>query len=393
MILYTSFAVPLEVALPLADKPHLLQPNAKREELFSNLQLPVTIPTNGADPPGVNSPLEVPPTRLGLSPSYEHLTAHSRAYDASTNSQYQTEITAESSNNTSDVPMDQEQMEETRKSLNEEKMDMQATDIKKEDLAAAGPSKPVEQNLGNLYVQLKKKNYFDQYEDESKSKPEGESSSKNFDLINSLNCSPGPQDLSITTQNLSRVDDAKQQPIEMDVDSDDSDDALEKIMLSHKLRVNSRRSPSKPSTMNQDASTSATDKTVRPQIIVTPRKVAAAIESVTAAVLAKNNKNSLSECVTTEMPISLLPQSFSVFDGSNNSQSGGGGGSDVNVTTAPMSAGGTSSSSSTVNENSNSMGNNANMTTDGNSSGSPSKSVIVRAGPSVSTSFIQFMRR
>ncbi|XP_037923284.1 E3 ubiquitin-protein ligase hyd isoform X6 [Hermetia illucens] len=333
------FAVPLEVALPLADKPHLLQPNAKREELFSNLQLPVTIPTNGADPPGVNSPLEVPPTRLGLSPSYEHLTAHSRAYDASTNSQYQTEITAESSNNTSDVPMDQEQMEETRKSLNEEKMDMQATDIKKEDLAAAGPSKPVEQNLG-------------------------------------------PQDLSITTQNLSRVDDAKQQPIEMDVDSDDSDDALEKIMLSHKLRVNSRRSPSKPSTMNQDASTSATDKTVRPQIIVTPRKVAAAIESVTAAVLAKNNKNSLSECVTTEMPISLLPQSFSVFDGSNNSQSGGGGGSDVNVTTAPMSAGGTSSSSSTVNENSNSMGNNANMTTDGNSSGSPSKSVIVRAGPS-----------
>lgn len=177
------FAVPLEVALPLADKPHLLQPNAKREELFSNLQLPVTIPTNGADPPGVNSPLEVPPTRLGLSPSYEHLTAQSRAYDASTNSQYQTEITAESSNNTSDVPMDQEQMEETRKSLNEEKMDMQATDIKKEDLAAAGPSKPVEQNLGNLYVQLKKKNYFDQYEDESKSKPEGESSSKNFDLI------------------------------------------------------------------------------------------------------------------------------------------------------------------------------------------------------------------
>lgn len=47
---------------------------------------------------------------------------------------------------------------------------------------------------------------------------------------------------------------------------------------------------------------------VRPQIIVTPRKMASAIESATAAVLAKNRKTSLEECATTnEVPLEFIP--------------------------------------------------------------------------------------
>lgn len=62
------FNTPMSESLPLADQPHLLQPNARREDLFGIPKQPITIPSNGNEPPGVNSPLELPPTMLGLSP-------------------------------------------------------------------------------------------------------------------------------------------------------------------------------------------------------------------------------------------------------------------------------------------------------------------------------------
>ncbi|XP_072935848.1 E3 ubiquitin-protein ligase hyd isoform X3 [Epargyreus clarus] len=61
------YAVTMQDALPLADQPHLLQPNARREELFGMPRQPVTVPASGDAPPGVNNPLEVVPRRLGLS--------------------------------------------------------------------------------------------------------------------------------------------------------------------------------------------------------------------------------------------------------------------------------------------------------------------------------------
>ncbi|XP_026726187.1 E3 ubiquitin-protein ligase UBR5 isoform X6 [Trichoplusia ni] len=60
------FNMTLQDALPLADQPQLLQPNARREELFGMPRQPVTVPASGDAPPGVNNPLEVP-RRLGLS--------------------------------------------------------------------------------------------------------------------------------------------------------------------------------------------------------------------------------------------------------------------------------------------------------------------------------------
>ncbi|XP_039430881.1 E3 ubiquitin-protein ligase hyd isoform X6 [Culex pipiens pallens] len=68
------FNAPLAEALPLADQPHLLQPNARREELFGMPKRPITLPPNtqqqqpgGSGEGNVN--LEVPPVRLSLSAS------------------------------------------------------------------------------------------------------------------------------------------------------------------------------------------------------------------------------------------------------------------------------------------------------------------------------------
>ena len=61
------FALPMIEALPLADQPHLLQPTARREELFGAPRQPITIQPSGNHPPGTSNPLEVIPTRLGLS--------------------------------------------------------------------------------------------------------------------------------------------------------------------------------------------------------------------------------------------------------------------------------------------------------------------------------------
>ena len=61
------FAVPMVEALPLADQPHLLQPTARREELFGAPRQPITVQPSESNPPGTVNPLEVIPTRLGLS--------------------------------------------------------------------------------------------------------------------------------------------------------------------------------------------------------------------------------------------------------------------------------------------------------------------------------------
>lgn len=50
--------------LPLADQPHLLQPNARREDLFGMPKQPITVPSSGSV---IINSLELPPVRLGLS--------------------------------------------------------------------------------------------------------------------------------------------------------------------------------------------------------------------------------------------------------------------------------------------------------------------------------------
>ncbi|KAJ8980295.1 hypothetical protein NQ317_005215 [Molorchus minor] len=58
------FDTPMSEALPLADQPHLLQPNARREDLFGIPKQPVTLSATGSNS---GNPLESLPTKLSLS--------------------------------------------------------------------------------------------------------------------------------------------------------------------------------------------------------------------------------------------------------------------------------------------------------------------------------------
>lgn len=76
-----GFELPLDMAMPLADKPHLLQPNSKRQELFANLPLLVTTNANnsGATNDGDGGSIfDYTPTRLGFSNS---LKRNERVYE------------------------------------------------------------------------------------------------------------------------------------------------------------------------------------------------------------------------------------------------------------------------------------------------------------------------
>ncbi|XP_076270049.1 E3 ubiquitin-protein ligase hyd isoform X5 [Rhynchophorus ferrugineus] len=57
------FETPMSEALPLADQPHLLQPNARREDLFGIPKQPITLSSTGNS----DNPLEQLPTKLSLS--------------------------------------------------------------------------------------------------------------------------------------------------------------------------------------------------------------------------------------------------------------------------------------------------------------------------------------
>ncbi|XP_055677408.1 E3 ubiquitin-protein ligase hyd isoform X4 [Lutzomyia longipalpis] len=304
------FNTPMAEALPLADQPQLLQPNARREDMFSMPKHQITVPTVANEQPGVNSPLEVPPTRLGLSsvgistspasPGYVELISDIIPSD---------EIIAEES-------MSQQELS---KSGDAEKMDSDVSE-NASIVPIAGPSKETTSQVpeapaefpSNVYVHLKKRKYYDHFATEEVKQQTDEE----------------PQDLSCSKESIAKMD--------VDTDNDVVSDSDSESGTVQKMPEES-----------QDQSSSSASSSIRPQIIVTPRKVAAAIESVTASVLAKNKKTNLAECVS-EVPITLLPTSFSVFDIQGTSSGAGASGSGA----------GTSSC------------------------GSPSKSVIVRAGSS-----------
>lgn len=316
------FNTPMCESLPLADQPHLLQPNAKREDLFGILKQPITIPSNGSEPPGVNSPLELPPTMLGLSPHRN--IAHN--YDAAGTS-------TSAASNTEDFDGERagtSEQSENKISAVEKTDEVTVQDTKLEPIPSTSKDKRKRsehpENYGNIYMQLKKKSYFDHSEDDSRSYEK-----------------EGPQDLSFSKESTSK----------MDIDSESAPNFTFESDSGSQSTSEQLASVSGPST---SASVSVYDDslTIRPQIIVTPRKVAAAIESVTAAVLAKNKKSSLSECAATvDTPITALPTTFPPIDLA-------------------------SSLGASVADSFNTM-----AVSQGSSSGSPSKSVIVRAGKKV----------
>lgn len=361
------FNTPMPEALPLADQPHLLQPNARREDLFGMPKQPITVPSTGSDKPGCNSPLELPPTRLGLSPNlrqnlisgttnitttpsplisipkilntfYESdstltpPTPHTFIVKAEIHSPPASATLTDKMNVDEQIDLDEIKIKTDDATVDDNIISVNETDeILPEQNSQPGPSDDSEPQYSNVYVHLKKRNYYDQYSDENKSNEQIEE----------------PQDLSCSKENT--------QSSKMDVDSDNDDlSDSDADNDENNKRVSNKNECNLTDDTTQDNST-------RPQIIVTPRKIAAAIQSVTANVLAKHKKSSLAECGANETPISLLPTNFSVFDLKSKQDS-----STIGA--------GTSSDSK-----------------QGSTSGtSPSKSVIVRAGSSVSFFFYFF---
>ncbi len=323
------FNTPMCESLPLADQPHLLQPNAKREDLFGIPKQPITIPSNGSEPPGTNSPLELPPTMLGLSPhrniaqNYDGASAAVASSSSTSTSNnvtdFDTERVAGQSLEQSDskfVAVEKPMPDEDTVPFVSKSLDEPIPSTSKQDKRKRSEHP---ESYGNIYMQLKKKSYFDHSEDDSRSYEK-----------------EGPQDLSFVKESSSSKMDIDSESSAPNFTFESSDSGSQST--SEQLAVVGVPGPS----TSANVSVYEDSLTIRPQIIVTPRKVAAAIESVTAAVLAKNKKTSLSECAAAvDTPITTLPTSFPPID-------------------LAVSQGSSSGSS-----------------------GSPSKSVIVRAGKKV----------
>lgn len=352
-----AFNVPISEALPLADQPHLLQPNARREDMFGMPKQPITVPsTNDSS----SSSLEIPPIRLGLS------------------SQNKNDVIQNTTSNTNTVVI------VTPATVDLQDDDKTIVSIVPEDVSQKralspkpGTSKPAQQPSQHLFFKknrffITSKSFVNEFDEDEEDDSGGEE----------------PQDLSQQTLNSSsnKMDIDEPKPTKssnsevniFDSDNDDdssmrspahkknrmeTDEETKTIIRSGKLGPDTSITPevcsevtidpeiqqnsdSQPSTSTSILTIQQTDPSVsRPPIIVTRRNVADAIESVTANVLAKNKKTTLSECGTSETPLNFLPNNF-VYD-----KAGGGSGEGYERD---------------------------------QQSGSPGKSVIVRVGPSVS---------
>lgn len=278
------FNLPMNEALPLADQPHLLHPNANREDLFGIPKQPDTIRTS-TEPRGTFSPLELPPTRLGMS-SGSRLPANP-SFDSTTGTENADE-TIQQDDQTISIEI-------------EEKSEKKQEPIESKSVTAANQNSPVPSTSKqtptrqapegfNIYMQLKKKTYLDFYENEKRD---------------------APQDLSCTKSSP----ETKRIKFELDSDVEMSDTDAD------------AHQQSQSSGGSGESSGSAT---VRPQIIVSPRKLSAFAKTVKS-----DQKESTGES--------------SNFNLSSN---------DTSASAQVLAGDGTS--------------------------GSPSKSVIVRAGPSSS---------
>ncbi|TMW46195.1 hypothetical protein DOY81_008725 [Sarcophaga bullata] len=142
-----GFDLPLDVAIPLADKPHLLQPNSKRQDLFANLPLVVSCTDNVSLCNGDSSTnnFDHPPTKLGFS-----------SYVTCKNTIFAKEINT----------LEEDEPDDETEDVNNENhlgKDTRSTNFRVVSAASPGVGS-LETNggaIGNVYLQLKKKQYSD----------------------------------------------------------------------------------------------------------------------------------------------------------------------------------------------------------------------------------------
>lgn len=319
------FNTPFEEALPLADQPHLLTPNSRREELFA---MPKLHPSSNVPPVATtsvaatnldhsNNPLELPPVRLGLSrqiriqedlpepelvPELIPMPTQMET-DESSSINVKRELPDIIGDGTCRLtppppppPLPPPHTSTTTtiqpvKNTTEDEVDK----VKPPKSPLPGPSRePIETE-----VYFKKTRHFFQKEKaEKEAERRKEAAATQQQRVVTHQQYDEPQDLSHTAnhqvaqlqttqyapqknQNLSKSNANK-----MDIDdgmSDSSDVSSDYFHAKRKKNVNTEK-----------------DLKDRPPIIVTRKKVAAAIEYATATVLAKTNRNSLAECGSTK---------------------------------------------------------------------------------------------
>lgn len=155
-----GFDLPLDVAIPLADKPHLLQPNSKRQDLFANLPLLVS-PTESVTQCGVETPaniLDYPPTKLGFS-SYTTRRGGGAGGDdqeavIDTSTEMINPMEEEEADDDDNDDSSEHQLAKTASSGFRVISDTSSST----DAAESGSGSGV---IGNVYLQLKKKQYSD----------------------------------------------------------------------------------------------------------------------------------------------------------------------------------------------------------------------------------------
>lgn len=290
-----SFNTPMGEALPLADQPQLLQPNARREDLFGMPKQAITVPTG--DQAG-SSTLELPPIRLGLS-SQNHTVNQSNPVVIS--------VTPSTSESQSEATT---HVEETKKHSIRSSHGKTVVSIVAKDQENVSLKRPHSPQAGTSTIPKQ----FEEYDDEDESGDDE------------------PQDLSQQTHGLVnpiKVDSAKSQSQSKRSgrakfeDSDESDGETSpsqspahkkhRLMKSEQLatgEVTLTPATAKSADDQQRGNDQEVDPSIRPPIIVTRRVVADAIEAVTATVLSKNKKTTLSECVAPETPLTFLPNNF-----------------------------------------------------------------------------------
>lgn len=335
-------------ALPLADQPHLLTPNSRREELFAmpkqqQPQPTVTVPMETSG----DSPLEQPPVRLGLSrqikiqediPMPELPPMMPNIVTAIPTALTENEIAEETDQSPPKLTLNGPVP--TIKVDTEPMRTDESSQSKQENLRPTSPKPGPSREPTENEVYFKKTRHYYQ-----KAEKEYENSRVQQ---NNTTQQEEPQDLSHTSNAIK---------MEIDEMSDESE-----VEWSFRTKT--------PQNNENQISNKECDESgnVRPPIIVTRKKVQQAIEFATATVLAKTKKNSLAECEQKQVgtgqdsnDFELPTDFFELSDEESRSSTNKG------RLTNHLSAG---NSASLMNSNSNSSG----------------KSVIVRAGSSVSRS-------
>lgn len=228
------FNLPMGEALPLADQPHLLHPNASREDLFGIPKQPDTLRPL-TEPSGSFSPLELAPTHLGISSTLR--TPQVIHSDSSKDDTSSSDATLQEDQSMS---VDVDEKVDKKPDQNELQTAKTSTTANSQNVAGPSTSKETPTRQApegyNIYMQLKKKTYFDFYENEKRT--------------------DGPQDLSKAGT------ESKVVKMELDGDTEmaDADNETRNSFDAHQ--------------QSSDSSSSG-NATIRPQIIVSPRKTSA----------------------------------------------------------------------------------------------------------------------